>query len=212
MSTITNLYGIEIYQPYLPYGRVKVRETRTSFIVSLAEAKEHLRIDSSFTADDTYITALTKIAQNIVEKETGLYLSSIALEYTSDGFLPILDLGANGHGVTSVKYYDSSNSQQTLDSNSYDISNLGYLESNVLLYPNTGTDWPQTFDRPDSVEVKFSGGINETYQIPEGLKEAIYLIIGRYYEVRQDVLSGTVVYQVPLGAQHLINQYKKAVV
>ena len=212
MSTITNLYGIEIYQPYLPYGRVKVREARTSFIVSLAEAKEHLRIDSSFTGDDTYITALTKIAQNIVEKETGLYLSSIALEYTSDGFLPIIDLGTNGHAVTSVKYYDTSNVQQTLSSDSYDISDLGYLESNVLLYPNTGTDWPETYDRPDSIEVKFSGGIDETYQIPEGLKEAIYLIIGRYYEVRQDVLSGTVVYQVPLGAQHLINQYKKAVV
>tara|TARA_R100000329_G_C7613833_1_gene217843 strand:+ start:383 stop:1030 length:648 start_codon:yes stop_codon:yes gene_type:complete len=199
--------------PYLPYGRVKVDSARSTFAVSLAEAKAHLRIDSSYTTDDTYITTLTKIAQNIVEKETGILLTSLVMTYIADEFnTEKIDLGFNGNTLTHVKYYDTDNSLQTLASSQYDVSNLNYPNANVLIYPAKDADWPDTYDKPDAVEIKFTAGLNQTYNIPEGLIQAILLIIGRYYEIRQDVVTGTIAVAIPLAAEHLINQYKEATI
>ncbi len=213
MSTITNLFGIDIYQPYLPYGRLKIESARTTWAISLAEAKAHLRIDSSYTGDDAYITSLIKMAQNIVEKEAGMLMTEVEMKYIADGFLPVIDLGFSGNAVAHVKYNDSSGTQQTLTVDTdYKVSNLDYPNATVKIYPTSGTSWPTTEDAPDCVEVKFDAGPSEALQIPEGLIQAMYLVIGRYFEMRQDVISGTIVYQVPLGAQHLINQYKQATV
>lgn len=209
MNYRINAFGVTIYDEYLPYGRIKIESARTTWAVSLSEAKAHLRIDSSFTADDTYITTLIKIAQDIVEKETSMLLTEIELKYIVDGFLPVLDLGFSGNSVTHVKYYDTSNTLQTLATDQYDVSNLDFPNANVKIYPAEGVSWPDTYDRPDSVEVKFDAGPSEALQIPEGLIQAMLLIIGRYYEMRQDVVTGTIASAVPLGAQHLINQYKR---
>ena len=134
MSTITNLFGIDIYQPYLPYGRLKIESARTVFAISLSEAKAHLRIDSSYTGDDTYITSLIKIAQNIVEKETGILLTEVVMKYIADGFLPVIDLGFNGNAVTHVKYKDSSGTEQTLtEDTDYNVSNLNYPNATVKI-------------------------------------------------------------------------------
>ena len=198
---------------YLPYGRVKVHSARSSFAVSLAEAKAHLRIDSSYTTDDTYITTLTKLAQSIVEKESGILLTDLVMTYTADQFNndPI-NLGFNGNTVTHIKYMDEDNVQQTLASSKYDVSNLGYPSANVLIYPAEGEDWPDTYETPDCIEIRFTAGLSQTYNIPDGLIQAILLIIGRYYEIRQDVVTGTIATAIPLAAQHLINQYREATI
>ena len=212
MSTITNVYGIEVYQPYLPYGRLKIKTPRIQWAIDLAEAKAHLRIDSSFTGDDTYITALIKIAQDIVEKEVGRMLSNVGYTYVADGFLPVIDLGLNGNEVLSVSYKDVSGSTVIMVNDvDYVVSNLNYPYATIRIYPKDGTNWPVTENAPDVVEVNFTAG-QVLNQIPDGLMQAMFLIIGRYYEMRQDVITGTIVYEVPLGAQHLINQYKQATV
>jgi len=210
MSYTINDFGIATYNNFLPYGRLKVSTARSSWIVSLAEAKAHLRIESGYTVDDTYITLLLKIAQDIVEKETSLLLSAVGITYIADGFLPVIDLGVNGSAVASVKYYDTANAQQTLAVNTdYYVSNLSYLNESIRIYPSTNNNWPDTFDKPDSVEVIFTAGCS-TNDVPLGLYQATLLIIGRYYEMRQDV--GTGMFDIPKGATHLINQYNRATI
>ena len=211
MTSITNIFGIKVFDQFLPYGRVKVESARSTFAITLAEAKEHLRIDSGFTSDDNYITSLIKIAQDIVEKESGILLTEIELTYIADGFKGgYIDLGYNGNNVVHVKYFDNTNTEITLvEDTDYYVSNKDYPFANIRIYPAKDKDFPETFDKPDCVNIKFDAGTSESLQIPEGLKQAMYLIIGRYYEMRNDVISGTVVNQIPLGAQHLINQYKQ---
>jgi len=186
---------------------------RTTWAISLAEAKAHLRIDSSYTGDDVYITSLIKMAQNIVEKEAGMLMTEVTMKYIADGFLPVIDLGFSGNSVAHVKYNDSSGSLQILTPDTdYKVSNLDYPNATIRIYPAKDKDWPTTEDAPDCVEVLFNAGPSEALQIPEGLIQAMYLVIGRYYEMRQDVISGTIVYKVPLGAQHLINQYRQTTI
>jgi len=209
-----NIYGINTYQEYESFGRIKVEAARTTFVISLSEAKEHLRIDSGFTADDSYITSLIKIAQDIVEKETTMLLSEVEYVWTGDIWPGAkIDLGFNGNGIVYFKYFDTTNTEQTLVENTdFTVSNKEYPNANLILYPVTGNDWPDLYDKPNSINIKFTAGPSESLQVPEGLKQAIYLIIGRYYEMRNDVISGTMATAVPLGAQHLINQYKRATI
>ena len=208
-----NNFGIAIYDNFLPYGRVKIESARTTWAVTLDEAKAHLRIDSSYTADDNYITTLIKIAQDIVEKETSILLTEIELTYIADGFLDVIDLGYNGNDVNHVKYFDTDNVEQTLVENTdYYVSNLDYPNATIRIYPAKDKDWPDTFDKPDVVNIKFTAGVSELLQDAPGLIQAMLLIIGRYYEMRQDVITGTIVNKVPLGAQHLINQYRQTTI
>jgi len=209
-----NIYGINTYQEYESFGRIKVEAARTTFVISLSEAKEHLRIDSGFTADDSYITSLIKIAQDIVEKETTMLLSEIEYVWTGDIWPGAkIDLGFNGNGILYFKYFDTTNTEQTLVENTdFTVSNKEYPNANLILYPVTGNDWPDLYDKPNSINIKFTAGPSESLQVPEGLKQAIYLIIGRYYEMRNDVISETIATAIPLGAQHLINQYKRATI
>lgn len=215
MSYIINDFGVAIYNNYLPYGRLRTTNQGNPLLfITLAEAKSQLRIDSSYTGDDTYIEALIAIAVSIVEKETSIAITADQqMTYIADGFLPVIDLGLNGHEVESVKYYNTDNVLTTLvvDTDYY-VSNLNFPMASIRLYNTTDNDWPDTYDKPDSVEVKFKAGINNQNDIPNGLRQAIFLIIGRYYEMRQDVITGTVVNKIPLGAQHIINQYKLATI
>jgi uncharacterized phiE125 gp8 family phage protein len=206
-----NIYGINTYQEYLPYGRIKVSQARTAFAISLSEAKTHLRIDSSYSGDDTYITELIKIAQDIVEKQTNVLMSEVGMDFIADIWPgPFVDLGFSGNAVTHFKYYNNSNVLTTLSENTdFIVSNKDYPEATLRLYPVSGSDWPDLYDRPDAINIRFTAGPSSQTLIPLGLKQAMYLIIGRYYEMRQDVITGTIVYEVPLAAEHLMNQYKQ---
>ena len=44
--------------------------------------------------------------------------------------------------------------------------------------------------------------------IPAPIIQAIYIIVGRYYENRQDVVMGTQVNEVPLMVNHLLTPYR----
>ena len=213
MSYFVNGFGIGVYNQYLPYGRLKVDTPRTTWTITLSEAKAHLRIASAYTFDDTYITTLIKIAQNVVEQETSLILDGgIGMTYVADGFMPVIDLGVPATAITHVKYRNSSDQLITLtEGTDYKISNLGFPNAPVRIYPSNNTSWPSTAEAPDVVTIDFTAGTTAN-NVPEGLREAILLVIGRYYEMRQDVITGTVVHEMPLGAKHLINQFKNATV
>jgi uncharacterized phiE125 gp8 family phage protein len=55
---------------YVPYGKLVLKTGPTSTVISLAEAKAFLRIDSDYDDDDTYITSLINVATQVVEEFT----------------------------------------------------------------------------------------------------------------------------------------------
>ena len=45
-------------------------------------------------------------------------------------------------------------------------------------------------------------------EIPKAIVQAQLLVIGRYYEIRQDVVTGTIATEIPKMVEHLLNPYR----
>lgn len=203
---------------YLPYFRLTPSDLRAAWALTLIEAKAHLRIESTYTEDDTYITQLIKIAQRLVEQECSIMLTAqeykaIGDEWPSNN---VIDLGVNGLSGISLKYYNTSDVQTTLiEGTDYELSGANLEQQSLMVYP-IGS-WPSLYDKPDSIEIVFTTGLRSSVITDEPVtyllgQQAMYLIIGRYYEMRQDVVTGTMVSEVPLAAKHIMNQIKKVMI
>ena len=107
--------------------------------------------------------------------------------------------------ITSVKYYDTSDTEATFSSDDYftDIkSEPGWA---VL---NTGESWPSTTLRPaNGVCVEFVAGYGIASAVPKKVKQAMLLLIGAWYEQREAITTtGLNINVVPLAVEALLWQ------
>jgi len=190
---------------YVPYGKLVLKTAATSTVISLSEAKAFLRIDSDYDDDNTYITSLINVATQVVEEFTRRRLMTQTYNLFYDEFPPYIDLQVGDvASVTHIKYYDADNTLQTLATDQYDV------DTKVRpgrIYESEDGDFPNTYERPNAVEVEFIVG-GTASDVPEPIKMAMYLIIGRYYENRQDVVTGTIASELPLMVDHLLTPYR----
>jgi len=190
---------------YVPYGKLVLKTAATSTVISLSEAKAFLRIDSDYDDDNTYITSLINVATQVVEEFTRRRLMTQTYNLFYDEFPPYIDLQVGDvASVTHIKYYDADNTLQTLATDQYDV------DTKVRpgrIYESEDGDFPNTYERPNAVEVEFIVG-GAASDVPEPIKMAMYLIIGRYYENRQDVVTGTIASELPLMVDHLLTPYR----
>ena len=159
--------------------KYKVTTSPTWWPVTLAEAKEHLRV--SHDSEDSVIWNLVKAATEMVERETWTQINSKGMTFYFDGwesfrgsgFLPV-------QSVESVKYYDVNNDLQTLSPGDYQVD----LNSDPVKIDFDST--PSLFDRFNSVEVALVVGYAESCNIPYGLISCIKMVLGDLYENRQN--------------------------
>ncbi len=173
--------------------------------ITTAEAKTHCRVTTS--DDDTYIDTLVEAATDHVEDVTGLQLVTATWTWTLDEFpesdtliAPVNPMAT----VASVKYLDSDGAQQTCDSSNYDTDFTSMPGRIVLAY---NVQWPIIRGNEiDSVEVIFTAGYGAASAVPSHLRHAIKLIVGHWYEHREDATDGFAVKTVPRAATSLMNQ------
>ena len=190
---------------YVPYGKLVLKTGPTETAISLAEAKSFLRIDSDYDDDDNYITSLINVATNVVEEFTRRRLLTQTYNLYFDEFPPYIDLQVGDvASVTFIKYYDTNNTEQTLHGSNFDVDTK--VRPGRIYESETG-NFPNTYERPNAVEVEFIVG-GTASDVPEPIKMAMYLIIGRYYENRQDVVVGTQANELPLMVDHLLTPYR----
>ena len=189
----------------MPYGKLVLKTAPTTTVISLAEAKAFLRIDSDYDDDNTYITSLINVATQVVEEFTRRRLMTQTYNLFYDEFPPYIDLQVGDvASVTHIKYYDADNTLQTLAASNYDV------DTKVRpgrIYESENGDFPNTYERPNAVEVEFIVG-GTASDVPAPIVQAIYIIVGRYYENRQDVVMGTQVNELPLMVDHLLTPYR----
>lgn len=170
--------------------------------VTLTEAKSHLRVDHS--DDDTYITGLITAARNIAENYTNSSFFTQTWVATMEWFTEVIELRRGPvQSVSSLKYYDSSNTLQTFDASGY------FVDTNQDI-PTIEADnnWPSAlYDRIDAIQVTYVTGYATVGAIPQAIKHAILMIIGHLYENRQDVVVGSQVNQMPQASRTLLNPY-----
>lgn len=140
--------------------------------VSLAEAKQNLRIESDDTSLDQLITAWLGGVIDHAEHRMGRAIISQTWRVTLDRFPDAIELAMPPLvSVTSLKYIDAEGVEQTLDPQDYLIDAVnepGYV------VPAQGRAWPTTADQINAVSVEFVCGYGaDSTSTPKAIKTYI---------------------------------------
>jgi len=107
--------------------------------------------------------------------------------------------------VSSVKYYDTDDTEATFSSGDYFVD-IKSEPGRVAL--NYGETWPTTTLRPvNGVCVTFVAGYGDAAtDVPQKVRNAMLLLIGHLYEHRESVIVGTMTAEVPMSVDALLWQ------
>lgn len=142
--------------------------------VTTTEAKTHLRVTTS--DHDTRIDQLILAATSLIENKAGASLIAQTWKLTLDGFSSAIELPRGPvQSVTSVKYYDTAGTLQTVSSADYTLDDQSAPQRIVL---NQDASWPTTQDRVNAVEITYVTGFAT---LPDDIKHAVLLLIGHWF-------------------------------
>lgn len=199
--------------------------------LTLAETKLHLRVDHN--TDDTLITALIATAREWVESYTGKSLVEQTRQITLSSwpYAPLRLHGGPVQEIESVKYTDKTGAEKTVAATVY------YLTPSGEIALDYGQTWPSdTLRGPDSIAITYVTGyepvVTETEvpvedgeegetetvtiedpagNIPRQFKQAMLLLIGAWYELREGVfvgkstsISGRATPEIPFGVKEIL--------
>jgi hypothetical protein len=200
--------------------------------VSLAEAKQHLRVTSS--SDDAYITNLISMAIESCSAYLGYSIRKATARYAFDGFTgaPAMVNPINGLNIPSGNYFRLNsrilailkvyylNSSQTLtefDSNAWIASTdpMGLFSRNVFIEssPTSVTDdlIKYIIEVTEGFEPSGTSNVDPDKLCPASIKHAALLLVGQYYDNRQAITVGVQNSPLNFGFQYLLDAYKISV-
>jgi uncharacterized phiE125 gp8 family phage protein len=103
--------------------------------------------------------------------------------------------------VGSVVYLDANGDSQTWDDANYVVDI--YTEPSLIVEKN-GSTYPDTIDQRNAVTVTYTSGFGTTAaDVPQPIKQAILLLIGHFYNHREDTVS-----EKRTAAERLLNFYR----
>jgi hypothetical protein len=201
--------------------------------VTLAEAKQHLRVNTS--TDDSYITGLITMAIESCSAYLGYSVRKSTARYGFDGFTgqPALINPVNGLNIPTGNYL-------RVNSRILSVEELYYMNSSQTLTAFSASDWIDTatvnllatYSRnifintaPVSITddlIKYQVEVIEGFNpvgtssvdpdtiFPMSIKHAALLLVGQYYDNRQAVTTGKSA-PISFGYTYLLDPYKIAV-
>lgn len=191
--------------------QVPVRATPPSGeLVSIDEAKAHLRVDGS--DEDGLITALVAAATAYVDGYCGILGRAVLQqrwEWSIEAFpasdrirLPLGDLIASP--APEIAYYDSANVAQSFTAFTAMTDAIG-----PMLVLDDGAIWPGTAIRPDAVTISWDCGYGAAASdVPADIILAIKMLVAHWYANREAV-TGTDMADLPFGSRMLLERYRK---
>jgi len=175
--------------------------------VTLVEAKAWLNV--SHSNDDTKITSLIEAARQQAERSMGRTIVSTIFDLYFDQFSGFMGIKKGGiTEITSIKYQDSDDSEQTLATSNYETSrdfapdSLNFTRIKILTGPTV------LVDGYDNVIIRLVAGWANKEAVPEIIKTAIKTRVGTFYETRQEIYTGTQVNEIPNWFDSMLNDYK----
>lgn len=170
--------------------------------VTLVEMRLHLKIDSDITADNALISALIEAARRSAE----VFTQRVFITQTWDLFLDTFPGASNSlflraprsdlielpkaplQSVTTITYVDNNGNTQTLVEDT-DFTVDSNSEPGRIL-PIVGSFWPATQSVMNAVKVRFIAGYGDAEtDVPEDIKAAIKVMVGGWYNTREDLLT-----------------------
>lgn len=184
----------DVSERYHQHGSNALNPVRTAaptkVLLTLDEAKLHLRADG--TDDDTLIGFLIDVVTEQLDGWSGTLGRALLTQTWRSDFrlfpvnrlrLPFRPVTA----ITSIKYYDTANVQQTLPATVYDGPLTDALGPYAIL--KFAQYWPIPYWRDDAVSVTFTAGYATADAVPKRIRAAALLMLGDLYENRETVMT-----------------------
>lgn len=178
--------------------------------ISLAEAKEHLRV-IDFTDDDTYITSLIAVARRAVEDFTGRSLIDTVFTQSARTWGLNIPLARGQVSAINSIVYDpeGGGAPVEVDSGLYSLDKFGDGLAQVVFHNEfTG---PDLLDRPlvDRIRIQFTAGYGAAgTAVPGPMLQAIYYLIQHFYDNRSPVGINVNLNKMPFTVEALCGPYK----
>jgi uncharacterized phiE125 gp8 family phage protein len=175
--------------------------------VSLSEVKSHLRVEHN--DEDALIARLIGAAIDYIDV-TGALGQGMITQTWGEWFganlgTVRLSLGPI-QSVTAIKYYDTNNALQTATLSDFFI--LG-RPGHTTLKPKSGFNWPVAFARDDAIKVEYVIGYGTTPgSIPQTVRHGLMMLVGHWYENRENELIGTISKTLPHGFSALMDNVR----
>lgn len=151
--------------------------------VTVAEVRDNARID--IYDDDLWIYSAIKAARELCETFLKRCFCTTTLRLNLDEF-PWFDFvlpRPNLVSVTSIKYLDTSGTQQTLSASAYSVDVRSVPGRIVPVYQ---TDWPSYRNFANSIEVIYVAGYGAASAVPNAIKQAIKFTVSNWYAAREE--------------------------
>lgn len=171
--------------------------------VSLALAKLH--VGQSSDADDEIIRLYVDAATEFIEgpNGAGICMASQQWDYFLDVFPYEIEIGIGPLvSVDSITYTDENGTPgQTVASSVYEVD-----AERGLIRSKEGQSWPTVDTIYKAITIRFTAGYTN---VPVDLQRAVLSIAAHGYEFREEAVAGTIITQVPMAAQNVIERYRR---
>lgn len=195
--------------------------------VSLAEAKQHLRVTS--TADDTYISNLLSMAIDACGQYLGYSVRKASVQYGFDLLVgqPAIMNPVNGTeqpvgnllripsrviSLTSVQYVDDNNTAQAFNDYIVSPQPLGTYGRTIFITsaPSSTTDDITKYlvTVTEGFELATATQVDAGLLFPQAIKFAALLLVGQMYDNRQAIVTGTIQARMDYGMEFLLQPYR----
>ena len=195
--------------------------------VSLAEAKQHLRVTS--TADDTYISNLLSMAIDACGQYLGYSVRKASVQYGFDSLVgqPAIMNPVNGTeqpvgnllripsrviSLTSVQYVDDNNTAQAFTDYIVSPQPLGTYGRTIFITsaPSSTTDDVTKYlvTVTEGFELATATGVDAGLLFPQAIKFAALLLVGQMYDNRQATANTSQNSAMEYGIEFLLQPYR----
>lgn len=191
---------------------------RSGEIVTLAEAKNHLRVDDNSEETNNYIQSLIKVARAATEKYCARSFVQqervLRLDRFPSGNSPIYIPRGAVLSIEEFEYIDCDAQSNYLDADDF-VLDGDHLPARVV--PAHGKCWPQSADIPGAVRIRFFSGYSGTgaapdidiaTNVPADLKHAQLLLIQHFYDQRAPLNIGNIVNNLPWSVDALLSDFR----
>jgi len=186
-----------------------LNNTTTSYTDNIADGSLGASAPTSNTTVDPEINLLIKAARKHVEQYLGRALITqswkMKLPYFRDWAIELPYSPVQS--ITSIKYYDTENVQQTLNSSLYQLDSDS---EPARIQPAQGESWPSAIAYSDTfspVEIIYVAGYGSASDVPEGIKYATMIMLAHLYENRERT-SPMAQNHVPFTFESLLSPFR----
>lgn len=181
--------------------------------VTVAQAKAHCVITpASDTTHDAVLERYIKAARAHAEKYMGRRIIQQTIELVLDSWPweNFLELpGGQLRELVTVYYRDTDDAEQTWSSAEYRVDDAPVP---ARMFPLRGFTFPAHVALPSPIRVRYKVGYppgtgsptDYAANVPEDIKQAILLMVGTWFENREETIVGTISSQLPLGVEALL--------